>query len=365
MAFPLTPTIGDQHTEAGINYTWTGTSWDLVVETFQKLIDSTVDPTASDTALQGQVWRNSTTGNAWEYSANATTGTSEWVKIVSEKSVQIAAAAPTTQADGTILQPGDIWIDSANSDTAYYRTTTATWAPLTIYFNNTVANLAGPPVTTQAAIDVLALRADLLSKGISFVGTYNASSDAADFTTSSGLTDSALPAAGITNKDTYLVVATDGTPATGPLAGTSMATGDWVISDGTTWTHLSLSTSTSTFTGLTDTPLSYTGNSGKIVAVNSAETALEFVDTADTHSILAATEPTIRPGGAALAGGDRWVDSNTLNTYVYNGVSFIRIVPTVVSTSAPVQTTEGLLWYNPSVSTLFVRDNTAAAWVGI
>lgn len=365
MAFPLTPTIGDQHTESGINYTWTGTSWDLVIETFQKLIDSTVDPTASDTALQGQVWRNSTTGDAWEYSANLTTSVSEWVRIVSEKSVQISAAAPTTQPDNSTLQSGDIWIDSNNSNTAYYRTTTAAWAPLTIYFDNSVANLAGPPVTTQAAIDVLALRANLLSKGISFIGTYDASSDVANYTTASGFTNGALPAAGISNKDTYLVVDIDGTPTSGPLSGTSMVTGDWVISDGTSWTHLSLSTSTATFTGLTDTPVNYTGSAGKSVAVNSAETALEFVDTADTHSILASTAPTIRPSGAALSAGDRWVDSTTLNTYVYNGASFARIVPTVVSTSAPTQTTEGLLWYNPSVSTLFVRDNTAAAWVGI
>lgn len=365
MAFPLTPTVGQIHTEIDIKYEWTGTSWDLVTETYQKLIESIVDPTPADVALQGQVWRNTTSGHGWEYSENPSTGTSEWVRIVSEKSVQIATAAPTTQADGTSLQPGDIWVDSANSNTAYYRTATSTWEPLTIFFNNTVANLAGPPVTTQAAIDVLALRADLLSKGISFVGTYNAATDSADFTTSSGLADGALPAAGVTNTDTYLVVGTDGTPATGPLAGTSMATGDWIISDGVTWTHLSLSTSASTFIGLTDTPLNYTGSAGKVVAVNSAETALEFVSSTDTHSILAATEPTIRPGGAALASGDRWVDSNTLNTYVYNGAAFTRIVPTIVSTTAPTQTTEGLLWYDPSINTLYVRDNLAAAWVGI
>lgn len=365
MAFPLTPTVGQIHTEIDIKYEWTGTSWDLVTETYQKLIESTVDPTPADVALQGQVWRNTTSGHGWEYSENSSTGASEWVRIVSEKSVQIATAAPTTQADGTSLQPGDIWVDSANSNTAYYRTTTNTWEPLTIFFDNAVANLTGPPVTTQAAIDVLALRANSLSKGISFVGTYDATNNTADFTAPSGLTDGTLPAAGVTNKDTYLVVGTDGTPATGPLAGTSMATGDWIISDGATWTHLSLSTSSSTFTALTDTPVNYTGMAGRIVSVNSTETALEFVSSVDTHSILAATEPTIRPGGAALASGDRWVDSNTLNTYAYNGTAFVRVVPTIVSTSAPVQTTEGLLWYNPSVNTLFVRDNTAAAWIGI
>ena len=39
----------------------------------------------------------------------------------------------------------------------------------------------------------------------------------------------------------------------------------------------------STFTGLTDTPINFTGSQGKVLAVNSNEDALEFVD-ASTNS---------------------------------------------------------------------------------
>lgn len=365
MAFPLTPVVGQTHTEVDIKYKWTGTSWDLVIETYQKLLERTVDPTPADVAERGEIWRNTITGDAWEYSENFATGTSEWVRIVSDKSVQISATQPTTQPDGTTLQAGDIWIDTNNSDSAYYWTTGGVWAPLRIYFDNTTASLSPTPSTTQEAIDILAQRAAVLTKGISFIGTYDASADFADYTTISGFVDSALPAPGVANENTYLVVNVDGTPATGSLAGTAMAAGDYVVSDGTTWTHIPLSTSVTTFTGLTDTPSSYVGQAGKIVAVNSTETALEFVSAADTHSILQATEPTLRPDGSSLLVGDRWVDSTTLNTYVYNGANFDRIVPVIVSTTVPTQTTEGLLWYNTNVSTLYVRDNTAAAWIGI
>lgn len=365
MAFPLTPIVGQQHTEAGIKYEWTGSSWDLVIGNYQKLIESTVDPTPADVAEQGQIWRNTITGNAWEYSENFAAGTSEWVRIVSDKSIQISATQPITQPDGTTLQAGDIWIDSANSDRAFYFTVGGSWEPLKIYFDNTTANLVGAPTTTQEAIDILAQRAATLTKGLSFVGSYDATTDQADFTTVSGLTDGPLPAAGITNENTYLIVTVSGTPTTGPLTGTAMKVGDYVVSDGVTWTLVPLSASVTDFTGLTDTPSSYVGQAGKFVAVNSTETELEFVSSPDTHSILQATEPTLRPNGSALSVGDRWVDSTTLNTYVYNGATFDRVVPVIVGTTAPTQTTEGLLWYNPNVNVLYVRDNTAGAWIGI
>ena len=369
MAFPLTPTVGQQHTEVDVKYEWSGSSWDLVVESYQKLLENLTDPTVSDFADQGDIWRNTTTGDAWEYSVNYVTGIAEWVKIVSDGSIQISASAPTTQPDGTPLQFGDLWVDSDNADSTYYYKSPGTWEPLRIYYDNSTANLSGSPTTTQTAIDVLAARISVLTKGLSFFGTYNAATDQADFTVSSGLTDGSLPASGPTNQDSYLVVTTAGTPATGPLSGTAMSVGDWMISDGTAWTHLDLSTNVTTFTGQTATPSVYTGFAGYTPVVNSAETALEFSSSSsDTHSILAASAPTFRDpptNTAALQAGDQWVDSNTLNTYVWDGSAWSRIVPVIVSTSAPTQTTGGLLWYNPNVSTLYVRDSTINAWVGI
>lgn len=376
MAFPISPITGDQHTEAGILYEWTGASWDVVIETYQELVEANVDPTALDVEAQGTVWRNLSTGLAWEYSQNIYSGTPEWVQIVSDGSVQVLAAPPNTQHDGSQLQDGDIWIDSSNNVISY-RTTTATWEAVKISFDNTTAALTGSPTTTQEAIDILASRVSVLLKGLSFYGTYSPAIDFADFITLSGLADGALPAASASNQDTYLIVDAAGTvPVGGVLAGTTMYPGDWVISDGTSWTHLSLSGLIQSFIGHPDTPANYTGAAGKIVKVNSAETGLEFVTVSDTHSIFASSLTYPLPAGPQfrdvptntipLQVGDRWIDSETLNPYVYTGGGWQPIVPVIITSGAqPTQTTGGLLWYNTSNSTLFVRDSSIDKWVGI
>jgi len=46
----------------------------------------------------------------------------------------------------------------------------------------------------------------------------------------------------------------------------------------TSWGEFPLSSSSSTFIGLTDTPTSYTGQSGKYTRVNTSENAIEFTD---------------------------------------------------------------------------------------
>jgi hypothetical protein len=369
MAFPLAPTIGQLHTEVDIVYEWTGSSWDLDVQLSQELSENLVDPTPADVASNGAVWRNTVTGEAWEYSSNVIGGGNEWVKIVSDGYVEISGVQPTAQPDGTESMPGDIWIDSANSNVAYYRTLLGAWSPLTIGFDNTAANLASNPTTTQQAIDDIANRISALAGVLSFVGTYNASTDSADFTATSGLVDGPLPAASVANKDTYLIVDAAGTPATGPLAGTAMNPGDWVISDGTNWTHLNLSSNITSFLSLPDTPSSYAGQGGKSVYVDPTATSLIFADSSDTNSIVFNTAPTSRDPGLTntvpLQEGDRWVDSTTLNTYVRESSTWNPIVPVIFSETKPVETQGGLLWYKPSVGTLFVRDSTASAWVGI
>ena len=41
-----------------------------------------------------------------------------------------------------------------------------------------------------------------------------------------------------------------------------------------------------TFTGLTDTPANYTSQAGKMVAVNSGETAVEFLDSLENETAI-------------------------------------------------------------------------------
>jgi hypothetical protein len=365
MAFPAAPIVGQTHTEAGLDYSWSGNSWDLTTGTFQELIESTVNPTAGDVSDVGTIWRNTTTGDAWQYTS-VTGGGAEWVQIVNLPSIQIGFN-PTTQTSGASLVPGDLAIDNGTgTDIGVLRFWNGTsWNNIETFYDNTVAAMAGNPETTQDAIDALASRISLLVKGLAYFGTYNASTNTADFTAASGLTDGTLPAAGTTNQDSYLVVNVDGTPGTGPLAGTAMDKGDWIVSDGTSWTHLDISTNVDEFRELIDTPASYAGSAGRVVAVNATEDGLEFVEATDTHSIYSATSPTTRLGGAALQAGDRWINSTTLVPSTWSGTAWQAVSPVIVSTTAPTQTSEGLLWYNPSVSTLFIRDNLAAAWVGI
>lgn len=378
MAFPIPPFIdGQQHTENGIPYQWSTAEnrWDVVQGIYQELIESTVDPTPADVEPLGTVWRNTLTNDAWEYSKNVAAANNEWVKIVAPNAVIVNSGAPLVQNDGTAIQPGDIWIDSTTvgKEVGYYRTSTNTWEPLKVSFDNSLAGLAGTPTTTQEAIDILSIRMAALSKGLSFFGTYNASTDFADFTAPSGVADGPLPVADASNQDSYLVVSTDGTPASGPLSGTPMASGDWVISDGTTWTYLDLTTSISNFLFFPDTPSSFAGQAGNVLRVNATETALEFVTLSDTHSIFASG--TTYPGGPtfrdpptntlALQAGDRWIDSDTLIPYTWDGALWKQVVPVIVSTTTPTETTGGALWYNPNISTLFVRDSAVNAWVGV
>jgi hypothetical protein len=311
------------------------------------------------------VWRNTTTGNAWQYE-EVSVGVYEWVQIWKQPTIQYDYN-PATQNGGATLVPGDLAIDDGTGTDPgvmrYWDGTT--WKSIDTFYDNTIAAMPSAPNTTQEAIDALAARISILTKGLSFVGTYDAATDAADFTAASGLTDGALPPAGLTNTDTYVVVTVDGT-GTGNAPAVFMDKGDWLVSDGVAWTHLDVSTNVDEFIDLIDTPASYTGAAGAYVRVNSTATALEFVSgSSDTHAIYSATVPTLRPSGAALQAGDRWINSNNMRPFTYTGTAWKLISPVIVSTTAPTETTEGLMWYNPTFATLFVRDNTANAWVGI
>lgn len=365
MAFPLAPSVGTLHTEAGTQYKWNGTSWDVEIPTSQELLKSTSDPTAANTSVVGAVWRNTSTGDAWQYE-EVSTGVYEWVKLVKGATVQYGFNS-ITQPGGNALINGDLEVDDGTGTDAgvlrYYAG--FAWNPVDTFFDNSTALMSGSPNTTQEALDIVANRVSALLKGLAYYGTYTPATNTADFTASSGLTDGVLPAAGSTNADAYLIVTSDGTPASGPLSGTFMDKGDWIISDGVSWTHLDVSTNIDEFLDLQDTPSTYTGSANKVVRVNSSASALEFVTPTDTHGIYAANAPTTRTDGTALQTGDRWIASATFRPYNWSGSAWEPVSPVIVSTTTPTQTTPGLLWYNPSVSTMFVYDNVAGHWVGV
>jgi len=367
MAFPLAPTIGDFHTEGGIEYVWAAPGvWEVNIDTdFVELTVAGVDPTAGDTAGVGAVWRNTSTSQAFQYEETGV-GTYEWVRVYKSPSIQVGSNS-TTQPGGTPLISGDLEIDDGGNTTAntlrYYDG--ASWTPVDTFYDNTTAGMTGDPRTSQEALDVLANRVAVLTKGLAFFGTYDADTDNVIFNYISGLSDGPLPPADASNKDSYLIVNVAGTPAAGPMTGIAMDRGDWVVSDGTDWTYLSVSTNINSFLELLDTPSSFAGQAGKVVRVNVAESSLEFIDPTDTHSIFAANAPAIRPSGDTLQVGDRWVDSDNFRPYSWDGSAWKPISPVIVSTAKPTQTTAGLLWYNPTIGTMFIYDDTAAKWVGI
>jgi hypothetical protein len=69
-----------------------------------------------------------------------------------------------------------------------------------------------------------------------FIGTINGPTGNTDFTPQSGLTDGPLPVADASNENGYVICDEDGTLPNGAMAGTVMQSGDWLISDGATWT---------------------------------------------------------------------------------------------------------------------------------
>lgn len=62
---------------------------------------------------------------------------------------------------------------------------------------------------------------------------------------------------------------------------TGLTAGQVLTYDGSNWVNQNAGAGVTSFTDLDDVPTSYTGNAGKLVAVNSGETALEFVDVID------------------------------------------------------------------------------------
>lgn len=141
-----------------------------------------------------------------------------------------------------------------------------------------------------------------ISGGVAFIGTYNSTTNIADFTVASGYTDGVLVAASAaTNK--YVIVTTAGT-GTAPAPIVALAIGDWLISNGSVWTKVALSGGTLTdlqvaitagLTGISSTDVH--GAIGELIADITAEaTTRATADTTEATTRAAAdtTEITAR-----------------------------------------------------------------------
>jgi hypothetical protein len=101
-----------------------------------------------------------------------------------------------------------------------------------------VAQLTTTEKTIVPAINGLKAKVDLIASGTLFVASFDASTGVVTWTPGSGQTGNALPTAGAANKGWYLIASAAGsTPPTGAPAG-AYSIGDWLISNGATWTWL-------------------------------------------------------------------------------------------------------------------------------
>jgi hypothetical protein len=113
--------------------------------------------------------------------------------------------------------------------------------PITLAGDPTAVLHAAPQQYVDAGDAVLQAQVDLLASNLLFTGSLNVVTDVGNYTPESQMTDGALPVAAAGNTNFYVIVSTGGTAlATGNIPAGDYALGDWLVSDGATWTRLPL-----------------------------------------------------------------------------------------------------------------------------
>lgn len=131
------------------------------------------------------------------------------------------------------------------------RTSAAVWQTVLPITGGTLTGalnlpIIAPTLATQSThkqyVDdrdaILQGQIDVLAENLFFVGQINVATDAGTYTTASGLTNGPLPAPAAGNRGYYVIVNNGGTPPAGNIPPGTYAAFDWLVSDGTTWTHL-------------------------------------------------------------------------------------------------------------------------------
>ncbi len=235
----------------------------------EHIISSVAPTTRADlSALQGgDLWTNPTTQQMSYWNGTA------WVASSSPDTNSIAASAqPATRIDGTALVAGDLWTDLDNNIIYYFDG--ATFVPVTAKCDNLFL-AAGPTEPTTRPSGEALVDGDTWidsTNGVSYYRESGAWKPSTDLHSFSGSGDPVSTNPITTRNDRSALIAGDLylDTAVGALYGYN----------GTTW--------------------------------------VSFVS-ADTHSIRSSTQPVIRPGGGPFLDGDMWVESDADNLLrVYN-----------------------------------------------
>ena len=124
--------------------------------------------------------------------------------------------------------------------------------------------------------------APMVSASQQFVGSLDAAAGAVTFTTASGGTGPGLPAPGAGNNGWYVIVDTAGTIVAGTPPNVPAGVyniGDWVISNGTAWTHLS-------FGGIETDMASEVGVAPAVAGGSNVQDALAGLETAQADFVV-------------------------------------------------------------------------------
>jgi hypothetical protein len=117
-----------------------------------------------------------------------------------------------------------------------------------------VATLTTTAKTLVPAINELKAAVDLVSSSGAFLGSFQADAGTINWTAASGGSGNSLPPATPANNGSYLVCDRAGSVPPGGAPVGAYNTSDWLISDGTAWTHLAFGGSTVTASSVSVTP---------------------------------------------------------------------------------------------------------------
>jgi hypothetical protein len=129
---------------------------------------------------------------------------------------------------------------------------------------------------SMSAVDGTLAYTPALTASQQFVGSFKGSTGVVTFTTASGGTGPGLPAAAVGNNGWYVIADDAGaTPPAGSGATGPFNIGDWIISNGTAWTHLA-------FGGTATVMAADVGVVAPVAGGNDVQEVLESLETKDT-----------------------------------------------------------------------------------
>jgi hypothetical protein len=372
---------GDQYIDTNTHtlYYWNGAAWIVASNDTHAFVgtDPVLQIARNDgTALQvGDMFVDSDSSNRLYYWDGAA-----WSEIGGDTNSQLAAGpvGPLTRANGTPLESGDQWVDTADGYKIYVWDLNAAPGPTPGW-----VLVSAPDTHSFVSATEILTRPD---------GTALLDGDQLYLTTTDPWTlkywDSTVPGwvggpmqpmvydivDPVSGTDTGIYGTVWNNTATGQgwelVEDPAGALGLWkpLIQEATIQIATVVPTTQGNGLPLVDGDIYFNPTTGLSFIYNTA-TSTWVPFGSDTHSILSATAPAIRPSGGALQTGDTWVDTDyapAISYYRSAGGAWLPNgdVSTVVTLPAVGEYANQIL-VNSTNNRMYRFDGTAAAWVQV